>query len=84
LVARHAFEYEYDDEDEYDVVAAALGNLGNERLSGHEGCILAGPWSCKSERVGRNLRPRRDPLPFAELIGVAHCAMTEATTLTSS
>ena len=32
----------------------------------------------ESERIGRNLRPRRDPLPLAELIGVTHRAVTEA------
>ena len=31
-----------------------------------------------SERVGGNLRPRRDPLPLAEQIGVAHRAVSEA------
>ena len=31
-----------------------------------------------SERVGGNLRPRRDPLPLAELIGVGQRAVTEA------
>src|ERR1700722_16412617 len=31
-----------------------------------------------SKRIGRNLRPRRNPLPLAELIGVTHRAMTEA------
>jgi hypothetical protein len=31
-----------------------------------------------SERVGGNLRPRRDPLPLAELIGVADRAVCEA------
>ena len=32
----------------------------------------------ESERVGGNLRPRRDPLPLAELIGVAHRAVPKA------
>ena len=31
-----------------------------------------------SERVGGNLRPRGDPLPLAEQIGVAHRAVSEA------
>src|SRR5258708_12392111 len=33
---------------------------------------LLRPCRYPSERVGGNLRPRRDPLPLAEQIGVAH------------
>src|ERR1700737_1553622 len=36
------------------------------------------PFRYSSEWVGGNLRPRRDPLPLAEQIGVAHRAVTEA------
>src|SRR5712675_2402909 len=64
-------------------IAAVIGQLlrperRNDMLMNVDAMRSAhGPFP-RSEGVGRDLRPRRDPLPLAELIGVAHGAVTEA------